>query len=131
MLKRLIKIADIEENIPFHLITGLLNEAVNEVRTFFHAGFKAPPKHIRTWYKKREYHESYIENYYSVLDMLDKTDVYEIWQLILEDNTEVYIVLSAEHYNLNLKRAKWENPKYHGFYDTLSAAVNYISKGTE
>lgn len=58
-------------------------------------------------------------------------DVYEVWKVFLEDNSEeldsLFVVLSAVFSQEGYKNGDWSNVEYRGFYTTIEEAQNEIN----
>ena len=63
-----------------------------------------------------------------MININDVVDVYEIWKVILNDETlsEIFMVISAKCTLQGYRKAKWSQVQYRGFYSTVSEARKAI-----
>ncbi len=87
-----------------------------------------PPSPVRSFRKQKNRTKSYIDNFYTMIDINDIVDVYEIWKITLDDEdlSEVFLVLSGKCNLQGYRKAKWSQIKYRGFYSTVDEAKSAI-----
>lgn len=87
-----------------------------------------PPAPIRSIRKQKNRAKSYINDFYTMVDINDIVDIYEIWKVTLDDEnlTEVFMVLSGKCILQGYRKSKWSQVKYRGFYSTVDEAKSAI-----
>ena len=105
-----------------------INEASDNVSTMLKQKFANPPGPIRSIRKQKSKAKSNIDNFYTVINVPEVLDVYEVWKVVLnnEQYDEVFVVISALCELAGYAKANWSNVEYRGFYSTVDEAINDI-----
>jgi hypothetical protein len=105
-----------------------INLASKNVSVLLNQKFAIPPVPIRSIRKQKNRAKSNIDNFYTVVNVPDVLDVYEVWKVTLNDQkySEVFIIISAVCELAGYKKAKWSDVRYRGFYSTVDEAIHTI-----
>ncbi len=105
-----------------------INLASDNVSTLLKEKFANPPAPIRSIRKQNNRAKSNIDDFYTVVDIPEILDVYEVWRIFLdnEEYQEVFVVISAICELAGYKKPDWKNVKYRGFYSTVDEAISEI-----
>ena len=105
-----------------------INEASNNVSKLLKQKFANPPVPIRSIRKQKNKAKSNIDDFYTVVNVPDVLDVYEVWKFTLDNQEydEVFVVISALCTLAGYKKAKWSDVQYRGFYSTVDEAIDEI-----
>ena len=127
MLKKNLK-ADAIGNIPLSMVMDAINEASANVSVMLDEKFANPPTPIRSIRKQTNKAKSNIDTFYTVINIPDVLDVYEVWRITLDNQEyeEVFVILSAVCELAGYKKPTWSDVKYCGFYSTVDEAINEI-----
>ena len=109
-------------------ILDAVNYGVKNICTLTKKTLAVPPVPIRSFRKQKNRPKSFINDFYTMIDINDIVDVYEVWKVVLDDEnfTEVYMVISAKCNLQGYRKAKWSKIKYEGFYSTVDEAKQAI-----
>lgn len=105
-----------------------IGEVSDNVSKLLKTKLSIPPTPIRSIRKQKNRANSNIDDFYTVVDIPEMLDVFEVWRIVLDDEelNEVFVVLSAKCKLAGYKQAKWSDVKYRGFYSTVDEAINNI-----
>jgi len=105
-----------------------IQQASKNVNVLLKEKFAVPPVPIRSIRRQKNRAKSKIDDFYTVVNVPDILDVFEVWKLILNDSeySEVFVVISATCEMAGYKKAKWSNVEYRGFYSTVDEAIHDI-----
>jgi len=105
-----------------------INQASENVSTLLKEKFANPPAPIRSIRKQNNRADSHIDNFYTVVNIPEVLDVYEVWRIVLNNDEyeEVFVVLSAICELAGYKHPTWKNVEYRGFYSTVDEAISEI-----
>lgn len=87
-----------------------------------------PPVPVRSFRKQKNRAKSHMNDFYTMIDINDIVDVYEVWKVTLDDEnmTEVFMVISAKCNLQGYRKSKWSKIKYEGFFSTPEEAKQSI-----
>lgn len=110
------------------MVMDAINEASKNVSVMLDEKFANPPTPIRSIRKQTNKAKSNIDTFYTVINIPDVLDVYEVWRITLDNQEyeEVFIILSAVCELAGYKKPTWSDVKYCGFYSTVDEAINEI-----
>jgi len=105
-----------------------VDEASDNISTLLKNTFANPPVPIRSIRKQTNKSRSNIDDFYTVVNVPDVLDVYEVWKFTLNDKEykEVFVIISAICTLAGYKKAKWSDVQYRGFYSTVDEAIDEI-----
>ena len=105
-----------------------VQKASENVNVLLKTNFAIPPVPIRSIRKQKNRAKSKIDNFYTVVNVPDVLEVFEVWKLTLDDKeySEVFVVISATCEMAGYRKVKWSDVEYRGFYSTVDEAIHDI-----
>jgi len=118
---------DNDISIPVDLVIDILSEVSHKISYLFNINLKKSPVPICTYIRQDISNIPDVESYESKVGLTnDINEIYQIWEIFLNDKTNVYVVIYADCITNNYTFFEYDNVQYKGFYATKQEAINEI-----